>query len=180
MHVKYKTSDGHSQCTCTWETDLWHIVFPHSAHGFAAAAVICRAWYYLCLCLMFSSEPLFSNSYPSLNAKCQVKLSAAAAVFPSHSHLCPVLETVLLMYLWTNFFSNLFSGITQLIMQHLPGYLAVICPLDLFCLHPWINFILFNIKYGNIAFFLQIVLYTTRKALKHIIITIFSLSLTNL
>lgn len=53
-----------------------------------------RAWHYFCLCLLFSSEPLFSNIPSSRTAKCQVELSAAA-VFPSHSHLCPVFEVVL-------------------------------------------------------------------------------------
>ena len=36
---------------------------PHCACGFAAATVICRAWHYLCLCLVFSSEPLFSVTH---------------------------------------------------------------------------------------------------------------------
>lgn len=67
---------------------------PPDTRGLAAAAVTCRAWHYFCLCLLFSSEPLFSNIPSSLTAKCQVELSAAA-IFPSHSHLCPVLEVIL-------------------------------------------------------------------------------------
>lgn len=68
--------------------------FPHSPRGLAAAAVMCGAWHYLCLCLLFSSEPLFSKIRPSLTAKCQVELSAAALPL-GHSRPCPVFEVIL-------------------------------------------------------------------------------------
>lgn len=94
MHVKGRTSDGSSQCTCIWETDMWCIVFS------TQCTWVCSCSCYLQSLALFMPLPhvlfrvLVLKQSPSLIAKCQVELSAML-FFPSHSHLYPVFEVVL-------------------------------------------------------------------------------------
>lgn len=138
---------------------------PPGTRGLAAAAVTCRAWRYFCLCLLFSSEPLFSNITSSLMPNARLSCLLLLFFLATHISVHPWSHTS--VCLWTNSLSNLFSVMTlQLILQQLPGYLADICPLQLACPHPWANCILFNMKYGKPVLFLHMVLYTAQCALR--------------
>ena len=104
--------------------------FRQGARGFAAAAAICRAWHYLCLCILFSSEPLFSVTHHWLP---NARVSCLSLLFFLATHI-PVLSLKLHFSVPLNKFSNLFSVTTlQLIMRQLPVNLALICPLRLSC-----------------------------------------------
>lgn len=144
MHVKGRTSDGSSQCTCIWETDMWCIVFS------TQCTWVCSCSCYLQSLALFMPLPhvlfrvLVLKQSPSLIAKCQVELSAML-FFPA-THISTLSLKLSFNVPWTNSPFNLFSVMTlQLIMWQLPGYRDIICPLHLSCPHAWAKCILFNI-----------------------------------
>ena len=122
--------DGNSRCTRTWGTDMRHAIFSTQCTWVAAAAAICRAWHYLCLCLLLSSEPLFSVAHHWLP---NARESCLSLLFFLATHI-PVLSLKLHFSVPLDKFSNLFSVMTlQLVTRQLLVNLALICPLRLSC-----------------------------------------------
>ena len=113
MHAQGRTSDGHSQ-------RMWTCASPHSAHGFAAAADFGRAWHYLYLCLMFSSEPLFSATQRWVP---NARLSSLLRLFFLATHISSLTLKLYFKCAFEPILSNLVYVITQLLMSWLPGFL---------------------------------------------------------
>ena len=128
---------GHEGLACDTSS------FRQGARGFAAAAVICRARHYLCLCLLFSPEPLFSVTHHWLP---NARVSCLSLLFFLATHI-PALSLKLHFSVPRNKFSNLLSVTTpQLIIRRLPVNLALICPLCLSCHSPVLTALYLTLK----------------------------------